>query len=202
MPIERREPAQKVSVFSAGWRRRRGRLWSRSTFNFSIGSWAHIFSYRTFLKRSNFGSCHIHSMYCTLSIVSVTYLSHWFVQRTGDVGIIESITLKNFMCHAHLGPFTFGPNVNFVVGNNGSKLDLFLSPPFFLHHLSRVICFCVILLNVSLIWQHTWFELVESVVSVSYVLSRQSFICLCGVVQYVLKHFIYLNIFCFSKSGY
>ncbi|XP_078069218.1 structural maintenance of chromosomes protein 6-like isoform X2 [Mustelus asterias] len=38
----------------------------------------------------------------------------------GDVGIIESISLKNFMCHACLGPFKFGPNVNFVVGNNGS----------------------------------------------------------------------------------
>eukprot|EP00061_Rhincodon_typus_P013483 g39883.t1 len=37
----------------------------------------------------------------------------------GDVGIIESISLKNFMCHACLGPFKFGPNVNFVVGNNG-----------------------------------------------------------------------------------
>ncbi|XP_072266188.1 structural maintenance of chromosomes protein 6 [Pyxicephalus adspersus] len=39
---------------------------------------------------------------------------------TADVGIIESISLKNFMCHAMLGPFRFGPNVNFVVGNNGS----------------------------------------------------------------------------------
>ncbi|GCB60225.1 hypothetical protein scyTo_0009135, partial [Scyliorhinus torazame] len=38
----------------------------------------------------------------------------------GDVGIIESISLKNFMCHSCLGPFKFGPNVNFVVGNNGS----------------------------------------------------------------------------------
>ncbi|XP_034058633.1 structural maintenance of chromosomes protein 6-like [Gymnodraco acuticeps] len=37
-----------------------------------------------------------------------------------DAGIVESITLKNFMCHSHLGPFTFGSNVNFVVGNNGS----------------------------------------------------------------------------------
>ncbi|KAK5852944.1 hypothetical protein PBY51_006775 [Eleginops maclovinus] len=37
-----------------------------------------------------------------------------------DAGIVESITLKNFMCHSHLGPFTFGPNVNFIVGNNGS----------------------------------------------------------------------------------
>uniref|UniRef100_A0A669BWC5 Structural maintenance of chromosomes protein 6 n=1 Tax=Oreochromis niloticus TaxID=8128 RepID=A0A669BWC5_ORENI len=38
-----------------------------------------------------------------------------------DAGIVESITLKNFMCHSLLGPFTFGSNVNFVVGNNGSK---------------------------------------------------------------------------------
>ncbi|XP_042359511.1 structural maintenance of chromosomes protein 6-like isoform X2 [Plectropomus leopardus] len=37
-----------------------------------------------------------------------------------DAGIVESITLKNFMCHSNLGPFTFGSNVNFVVGNNGS----------------------------------------------------------------------------------
>ncbi|XP_029963674.1 structural maintenance of chromosomes protein 6 [Salarias fasciatus] len=46
------------------------------------------------------------------------------LQSVGDVvsdaGIVESITLKNFMCHSLLGPFTFGPNVNFVVGNNGS----------------------------------------------------------------------------------
>ncbi|XP_059213121.1 structural maintenance of chromosomes protein 6-like [Centropristis striata] len=38
----------------------------------------------------------------------------------GDAGIVESITLKNFMCHSLLGPFAFGSNVNFVVGNNGS----------------------------------------------------------------------------------
>lgn len=38
-----------------------------------------------------------------------------------DVGIVKSITLKNFMCHAHLGPFAFGSNVNFVVGKNGSE---------------------------------------------------------------------------------
>uniref|UniRef100_A0A8C2ZGE5 Structural maintenance of chromosomes protein 6 n=1 Tax=Cyclopterus lumpus TaxID=8103 RepID=A0A8C2ZGE5_CYCLU len=46
------------------------------------------------------------------------------VQSAGEVvsdaGIVESITLKNFMCHSLLGPFTFGSNVNFVVGNNGS----------------------------------------------------------------------------------
>uniref|UniRef100_A0A6I8NTN1 Structural maintenance of chromosomes protein 6 n=1 Tax=Ornithorhynchus anatinus TaxID=9258 RepID=A0A6I8NTN1_ORNAN len=39
---------------------------------------------------------------------------------SGEVGIIESIQLKNFMCHSMLGPFKFGPNVNFVIGNNGS----------------------------------------------------------------------------------
>uniref|UniRef100_A0A674AE64 Structural maintenance of chromosomes protein 6 n=1 Tax=Salmo trutta TaxID=8032 RepID=A0A674AE64_SALTR len=33
---------------------------------------------------------------------------------------LESISLKNFMCHSLLGPFAFGSNVNFVVGNNGS----------------------------------------------------------------------------------
>uniref|UniRef100_A0A3Q1G9Y7 Uncharacterized protein n=1 Tax=Acanthochromis polyacanthus TaxID=80966 RepID=A0A3Q1G9Y7_9TELE len=38
-----------------------------------------------------------------------------------DAGIVESITLKNFMCHSLLGPFAFGSNVNFVVGNNGSN---------------------------------------------------------------------------------
>uniref|UniRef100_A0A7N6B9H2 Structural maintenance of chromosomes protein 6 n=1 Tax=Anabas testudineus TaxID=64144 RepID=A0A7N6B9H2_ANATE len=41
-------------------------------------------------------------------------------QVVSDAGIVESITLKNFMCHSLLGPFAFGPNVNFVVGNNGS----------------------------------------------------------------------------------
>uniref|UniRef100_A0A8C1PPV2 Structural maintenance of chromosomes protein 6 n=1 Tax=Cyprinus carpio TaxID=7962 RepID=A0A8C1PPV2_CYPCA len=44
----------------------------------------------------------------------------YFSSGEGEVGIIESISLKNFMCHSMLGPFAFGPNVNFVVGNNGS----------------------------------------------------------------------------------
>lgn len=38
-----------------------------------------------------------------------------------DAGVVESITLKNFMCHSNLGPFKFGSNVNFVVGHNGSE---------------------------------------------------------------------------------
>ncbi|XP_068280613.1 structural maintenance of chromosomes protein 6 isoform X2 [Nyctibius grandis] len=42
------------------------------------------------------------------------------LSTVGEVGIIESIQLKNFMCHSMLGPFQFGSNLNFVVGNNGS----------------------------------------------------------------------------------
>ncbi|XP_068436036.1 structural maintenance of chromosomes protein 6 [Clinocottus analis] len=46
---------------------------------------------------------------------------------TGDIGLIESITLKNFMCHHWLGPFQFGPNVNFIIGNNGSGKSAILT---------------------------------------------------------------------------
>ncbi|XP_059209079.1 structural maintenance of chromosomes protein 6 [Centropristis striata] len=46
---------------------------------------------------------------------------------TGDIGLIECITLKNFMCHHLLGPFQFGPNVNFIVGNNGSGKSAILT---------------------------------------------------------------------------
>ncbi|XP_051578178.1 structural maintenance of chromosomes protein 6 isoform X1 [Myxocyprinus asiaticus] len=46
---------------------------------------------------------------------------------TGDIGVIESITLKNFMSHHLLGPFEFGPNVNFIVGNNGSGKSAILT---------------------------------------------------------------------------
>ncbi|KAM6961221.1 structural maintenance of chromosomes protein 6 [Aplochiton taeniatus] len=43
------------------------------------------------------------------------------------MGVIESITIKNFMCHHLLGPFQFGPNVNFIVGNNGSGKSAILT---------------------------------------------------------------------------
>ncbi|KAL7836398.1 hypothetical protein AOLI_G00276820 [Acnodon oligacanthus] len=46
---------------------------------------------------------------------------------SGEVGIIEKIFLKNFMCHSLLGPFTFGSNVNFIVGNNGSGKSAILT---------------------------------------------------------------------------
>ena len=35
-------------------------------------------------------------------------------------GIIKSLELINFMCHEHL-TVNFGPLVNFVIGQNGSK---------------------------------------------------------------------------------
>ncbi|XP_049508448.1 structural maintenance of chromosomes protein 6 isoform X3 [Panthera uncia] len=52
---------------------------------------------------------------CTVSFTNGTS-----TLTAAEVGIIESIQLRNFMCHSMLGPFKFGSNVNFVVGNNGS----------------------------------------------------------------------------------
>ncbi|XP_023384272.1 structural maintenance of chromosomes protein 6 [Pteropus vampyrus] len=52
---------------------------------------------------------------CTVSFINGTS-----TLTAAEVGIIESIQLRNFMCHSMLGPFKFGSNVNFVVGNNGS----------------------------------------------------------------------------------
>ncbi|XP_035666452.1 structural maintenance of chromosomes protein 6-like isoform X3 [Branchiostoma floridae] len=46
-------------------------------------------------------------------------LNHPNEVKEADTGIIEAISLKNFMCHSRL-EFKFGPNVNFVVGKNGS----------------------------------------------------------------------------------
>uniref|UniRef100_A0A4X2LIK9 Uncharacterized protein n=1 Tax=Vombatus ursinus TaxID=29139 RepID=A0A4X2LIK9_VOMUR len=40
---------------------------------------------------------------------------------SAEVGIIESIQLENFMCHAMLGPVKFGSSVNFVVGHKGKS---------------------------------------------------------------------------------
>ncbi|OQR78631.1 structural maintenance of chromosomes protein 6-like [Tropilaelaps mercedesae] len=34
-------------------------------------------------------------------------------------GVIERISVKNFMCHAQL-EFVFAPRVNFIIGRNGS----------------------------------------------------------------------------------
>ncbi|XP_007561866.1 structural maintenance of chromosomes protein 6 [Poecilia formosa] len=54
--------------------------------------------------------------------------SHIFTPApSGDIGLIESITLKNFMCHHSFGPVQFGPHVNFIVGNNGSGKSAILT---------------------------------------------------------------------------
>ncbi|CAC5418017.1 SMC6 [Mytilus coruscus] len=39
--------------------------------------------------------------------------------READIGIIERISMKNFMCHSRLD-VQLGPHVNFIVGRNGS----------------------------------------------------------------------------------
>ncbi|XP_041105631.1 structural maintenance of chromosomes protein 6 isoform X2 [Polyodon spathula] len=52
----------------------------------------------------------------------------WYpVLSLGEIGIVESISLKNFMCHSLLGPFEFGSNVNFIIGNNGSGKSAILT---------------------------------------------------------------------------
>lgn len=40
--------------------------------------------------------------------------------HNGDIGHIREILLKNFMCHKHFH-LQFGPRINFIVGQNGSK---------------------------------------------------------------------------------
>ena len=42
------------------------------------------------------------------------------VQREADVGVIDRIQLTDFMCHRKLD-VQLSPNVNFILGRNGSK---------------------------------------------------------------------------------
>ena len=41
------------------------------------------------------------------------------VPKTACVGTIKEIELFNFMCHDHF-KVTFGPHINFIIGQNGS----------------------------------------------------------------------------------
>lgn len=43
-------------------------------------------------------------------------------QTEAEVGIIEMIKLENFMCHRHL-ELKLGPNINFIIGQNGSTFN-------------------------------------------------------------------------------
>ncbi|GJE88371.1 hypothetical protein PsYK624_044540 [Phanerochaete sordida] len=43
-----------------------------------------------------------------------------------DMGIIEKLELHQFMCHKYL-EFTFGPQINFIIGHNGSGKSAVLS---------------------------------------------------------------------------
>ncbi len=43
-----------------------------------------------------------------------------FEQAGADVGIVETVTLKNFMCHSKL-EFSFNPGTNIIYGKNGSE---------------------------------------------------------------------------------
>eukprot|EP00795_Rhopilema_esculentum_P017575 gene17575-9207_t len=55
----------------------------------------------------------------TTSEIDCSQRPDFEVQNEAEVGIIERITLQNFMCHKFL-EINFGPNVNFIIGKNGS----------------------------------------------------------------------------------
>ena len=48
--------------------------------------------------------------------------------QIGEVGVIEKVQLNNFMCHSRM-VVTFSPNVNFVLGRNGSKFTNYQNVP-------------------------------------------------------------------------
>lgn len=49
----------------------------------------------------------------------------YLLQEEADVGVIERIQLTDFMCHRKLD-VPLSPNVNFILGRNGSEWFLVL----------------------------------------------------------------------------
>ena len=57
----------------------------------------------------------------TFSLVFIVLKTCLFISQVGaDVGIVETLVLRNFMCHSKL-EFNFNPGTNIVYGKNGSK---------------------------------------------------------------------------------
>ena len=65
------------------------------------------------------------SLICRSHVSSV--LTHRYavlmLQMEAEVGVIEKVTLQNFMCHKFL-EIGFGSNVNFIIGKNGSMFSI------------------------------------------------------------------------------
>jgi hypothetical protein len=68
-----------------------------------------------------------------------------------DHGIIETVEMHNFMCHKYL-TFSFGPQINFIIGHNGSTLLSYLGTRVqYTHSLQAArVLYC---LRLQLLWE-------------------------------------------------
>ena len=69
--------------------------------------------------QGSLGTCDFHGLVILHSMKTNSSVL-LFVQSEAEVGIIEKITLMNFMCHTML-EVNLGANVNFIIGRNGSE---------------------------------------------------------------------------------